>query len=296
VRVQLRDPARRPKPAEQNHVMLLVGHPSPEEVRAFWYAERIKTQDFHAVHFVEKGDPKGGLEAQWARSVGILPTSPMLETLPSDGSLTTSVRSYINRMRTRIPDEDFITVIVSERVKQGLVTMGTRSGLLLKLGLLFTPDIVVTNVPYLEGSQHQEALDTGQAMRHIVVVAISAAHNASLRALEYAQTLSSEEIRVVHVALDPEMSEHHEAEWEALDTGHPLEFIESPFRDLSQALRDYITPLARDGQTLVTVVLPEFVVSKWWHHILHNQNAFDVKVTFLPEPDVIVTSVPYHLK
>jgi amino acid transporter len=295
VRAQLRDPTRRPKPAQQNHVVLLVGRPTQEEVRAFWYAERIKTQDFHAVHFVEKGDPKGGHEAEWARSVGILPTSPMLETVPSEGSLTTSVRAYIDRMRARIPDEDFITVIVSEGVKQGLVTMGTRSGLLLKLGLLFTPDIVVTNVPYIQGSPHQEALDKGLAMRHVVVVAISAAHNASLRALEYAQTLSSEEIRVVHVALDPEMSDHHEAEWEALDTGYPLEFIQSPFRDLAQALRDYVRPIARDGQTLVTIVLPEFVVRKWWHHILHNQNAFDLKITFLPEADVIVTSVPYHL-
>jgi hypothetical protein len=44
------------------------------------------------------------------------------------------------------------------------------------------------------------------------------------------------------------------------------------------------------------VILAEFVVSKWWHRLLHNQNAFDVKWIFLPEPDVVVTSVPYHLE
>ncbi|MEX2393596.1 MAG: APC family permease [Actinomycetota bacterium] len=295
VRVQLRDRSRRPKPANENHVLLLVGTPGREEVRSFWYAERVRTTDFHAVHFAEKGDPKG-IEAKWARQVGILPTTPLLETLKMEGSIVASVKNYIERLRNRVPAEDFITVIVSEAVRVGRLNLGTRTGLRLKLALLFTPDVVVTNVPYVIGTEHQEALDTGRAPRHIVIVLVAGAHNASLRALEYAKTLDSDEIRPIHVALDPEMSEHHEAEWEALDTGYPLEFVAAPFRDLGRSLRDYVRPIAWDGQTIVTIVLPEFVVSKWWHHVLHNQNAFDVKWTFLPEPDVIVTSVPYHLQ
>ncbi len=295
VRVQLRDPARRPVPAQGNHVILLVGRPSEEEARAFWYAERIRTEDFHAVHFAEKGDPKG-IEAQWVRKIGILPTSPALEVRPAEGSLPTSVRSHITRLRNRIPTEDFITVIVSERVRGGVVTMGTRTGLLLKLALLFTPDVVVTNVPYLEGTSTQESLDTGQVIRHVVIVLVSAAHNATLRALEYARTLSADEVRAVHVVLDPEMTEHHREEWESLGTGQPLEFLECPYRDLSQTIRNYVRPIASDSQTIVTLVLPEFVVKTWWHHLLHNQNAFEIKRTFLPEPDVIVTSVPYHLE
>ncbi len=295
VRVQLRDPARRPKPAQANHVVLLVGGPSEEERRAFWYAERIRTADYHAVHFAEKGDPKG-LEALWAREIGLLPTSPALEILPMDGSLASAVRSYVGRVRGRIPVDDFVTVIVSERVKQTGVRRGTRAGFMLKLSLLFTPDVVVTNIPHVEGSTQQEALDKGTPIRHVALVLVAAAHNASLMALEYAKALSADEVRAIHVVLDPEMSEHHEAEWEALDTGYPLEFVDSPFRDLGRTLRDYIRPISLDGNTIVTIVLPEFVVRRWWHHALHNQNAFDVKWTFLAEPDVIVTSVPYHLK
>ena len=128
------------------------------------------------------------------------------------------------------------------------------------------------------------------------MLTVPAAHNAALRGLEYAKTLDADEIRCVHVVLDPEMSEHHEAEWEAMDTGHPLEFIASPYRELAAPLRDYVRPLAQDGQTIVTVLVPEFVVKKFRHRFLHNQNAFDLKRVFLPEPDVIVTSVPYHLE
>lgn len=292
---QLRLPERHPQGGQQNHVILLVGSPSKEEARAFWYAERIRTDDFHAAHFQEKGDPKS-LEAQWAREIGLLPTAPMLETLSSNGSLARSVRLYIDRLRTRIPTDDFITVIVSERISRGaFVTLGTRTALVLKTALLLTPGVVVTNVPYIEGDETQCALDQGPT-RHVVVLLVPAAHNAMLHALEYAKTLSADEVRAVHVALDPEVTDAHLEQWAALDTGLPLEIVESPYRRLGAAARDYVRTLTSQSDTIVTVILPEFVVGKWWQRFLHNQNAFDLKWVFLPEPDVIVTSVPYHLE
>ena len=289
---QLRDLSRRQEPAKANHVVLLVGRPSREERRAFWYAERVRTDDFHAVHFAEKGDPRG-LEAQWAREIGLLPTSPLLEIVPGEGGLATSTRAYIQRLRKRVPSEDFVTAIVSERVGRGMFNMGTRAGLLLKLSLLFTRDVVVTNVPYVQGTT--SPLDTGEPMRHVVVITVPAAHNATLRALEYAKTLDADDVRAVHVVLDPQKTEIHLSEWHELGTGQPLECLDSPYRDLSRLLVEYVRPMTADGHTLVTVLLPEFVVRKWWHHILHNQNAFEIKLAFLSEPNVIVTSVPYHL-
>jgi amino acid transporter len=292
---QLRLPERRPKGGQQNHVVLLVGKPSKEEARAFWYAERIRTDDFHAVHFEERSDPKG-LEARWTREIGLLPTAPSLEVLPSNGSLARSVRSYVERLRGRIPRDDFVTVIVSERIERGaLVTLGTRTALVLKTGLLLTPDVVVTNVPYLEGDSSQAALDQGPT-RHVVVVLVSAAHNATLHALEYAKTLSADEVHAVHVALDPEMTDAHLEQWAALETGLPLEVVDSPYRRLGTAALEYVRTITSRPDSIVTVILPEFVVGRWWQRFLHNQNAFDLKSVFLPESDVIVTSVPYHLE
>ncbi len=291
---QLRLPERRPAAHAANHVILLVGSPSREEARAFWYAERIRTEDFHAVHFAERGDPRG-LEAQWTRQIGLLATTPTLEIVEQSGLLTTSIRNYIERLRRRIPQNDFITVIVSERVKQNrLFTMGTRTGFLIKVSLLFTPDIVVTDVPYIE-SPEQIDLERRMPTRHVVVVLVPAAHNASLHAVEYAKTLTADEIHAVHVVLDPEASERHLSEWEQLNTGLPLELVESPYRWLGEPVLKYVRALD-DGNTIVTVVLAEFVVKRWWHRLLHNQNAFELKLMFLPEPDVIVTSVPYHLE
>ena len=46
----------------------------------------------------------------------------------------------------------------------------------------------------------------------------------------------------------------------------------------------------------ITVVLPEFVPAKWWHHIFHNQSALLLKASLLFKRRVIVTSVPFHLE
>ena len=291
---QLRLPDRRPPAHASNHVILLVGSPSREEARAFWYAERIRTEDFHAVHFAERGDPKG-LEAQWTRMIGLLATAPTLEIVEQKGLLTTSIRSYIERMRQRIPPYDFITTIVSERVKQNrLFTIGTRTGFLVKVSLLFTPDVVVTDVPFIE-SPDQIALGGNLPTRHVVVVLVSAAHNATLHAVEYAKTLSADEIHAVHIVLDPEASDRHLREWRELGTGLELEVVDSPYRRLGEPVLEYVRAL-HDENTIVTLVLSEFVVKRWWHRVLHNQNAFELKLLFLPQPDVIVTSVPYHLE
>jgi hypothetical protein len=51
---------------------------------------------------------------------------------------------------------------------------------------------------------------------------------------------------------------------------------------------------ARDG-TVVTVMLPEVVVSHRWEQVLHCQSALLFKRLLLFEPGVVVTSVPFHL-
>jgi hypothetical protein len=47
---------------------------------------------------------------------------------------------------------------------------------------------------------------------------------------------------------------------------------------------------------VVTVIIPEFVVKKWWHQFLHNQTALAIKAALLFEPGVVLTSVPFHLE
>jgi hypothetical protein len=291
---KLRHPDRRLPPATANHTVLLVGRPSVEERRAYAYAELIGAEDLHCVHFRRPDEPAGA-EALWARELGIALTAPALDEVPSRGTLATDVRGYIRDLRDRTAPNDFVSVIIAERVESGVVRrLGKPRSILLKTALLFTPGVVVTDIPHLPRAE-SAVLVPGRAVRHVVVVLVSAVHNATMRALEYAQLLSADEMRVVHVSLDPHATETVVADWREWDPGHALEVVASPFRSLTRPVQSYVRELTCDADTVVTIVLPEFVVESWWRQFLHNQSALALKRLFVKEPGVVVTSVPYHL-
>jgi hypothetical protein len=71
----------------------------------------------------------------------------------------------------------------------------------------------------------------------------------------------------------------------------------SPYRSLVEPLLDYLEEIdSEHPDGFVTVVLPEFVPSRWWHHLLHNQRALLIKAALLFKPNTVVVSVPYHLR
>jgi hypothetical protein len=60
---------------------------------------------------------------------------------------------------------------------------------------------------------------------------------------------------------------------------------------------DYIHRIRRESpRDVVTVFIPEYVVGRWWEHLLHNQSALRLKARLLFEPGVMVTSVPWQLR
>jgi hypothetical protein len=63
-----------------------------------------------------------------------------------------------------------------------------------------------------------------------------------------------------------------------------------------EPLLQYIADVQGESpNAYVTVILPEFVPQRIWHHLLHNQHALLIKGALLFKPNVVVTSVPYHL-
>jgi len=63
-----------------------------------------------------------------------------------------------------------------------------------------------------------------------------------------------------------------------------------------EPLLEYIEALQEaDPAAYVTVILPEFVPKRLWQHLLHNQHALLIKGALLFQPNVVVTSVPFHL-
>jgi hypothetical protein len=130
------------------------------------------------------------------------------------------------------------------------------------------------------------------------VVPIADAGVQARQALAFARAITKDRQHVVavHVTDDVTSAEQLGRQWEEWQPGIELILIESPYRSLAGPLLAYIDALkeTHPGDT-ITVVLPEFVPSHWWEHLLHNQTALRLKAALLFHPGLVVTNVPYHM-
>jgi hypothetical protein len=134
-------------------------------------------------------------------------------------------------------------------------------------------------------------------MNHTVVVLVAGVHRGVLEALAYARSLNPGNLVAASVVSDEEEQARLDAQWEEFGIDVPLEFVYSPYRELSRPIMTFIDELdARFDNDVITVVLPEFVVRHWWGNLLHNQNALLLKGRLLFRKGTVVTSVPYHLE
>ncbi|MBA9004553.1 APC family permease [Thermomonospora cellulosilytica] len=133
--------------------------------------------------------------------------------------------------------------------------------------------------------------------RNHAVVLVSKIHKPTLRALAYARATRPSTLEAVTVAVDPEEVARLREEWEALDLPVTLKILDSPYREVTRPVLDYVKKVRRRSpRDVVTVFIPEYVVGHWWEHLLHNQSALRMKARLLFVPGVMVTSVPWQLK
>jgi hypothetical protein len=142
-----------------------------------------------------------------------------------------------------------------------------------------------------------EGLEELRPIKHTVIVPISGIHRGVVAALQYAKSIAPDHVQAVYVDFDEEATAKLREKWERWGAGVQLVVLPSPYRELTRPLLRYITRLERkNGNDVVTVLLPEFVPAKWWQHLLHNQSSLMLKGALLFKEGVIVISVPYHLK
>jgi hypothetical protein len=215
------------------------------------------------------------------------------------GGVGRAVRGHVRALRSEDP-EQFVTVVIPEAVSGSLVhhLLSRRARFWLKVSLLYEAGVVVTSVPLLPEEHEMAALHAPrpvEPVRSVVLVPVSAVHAATARAVSYAMSLNAPETEAIFLVTDPGEEQLVMEEWFDWRMAIPLSIVDAQFRDLTGPLLDEVRRHTAKSGTVVTVVLPEIVVSRWWEHLLHNQNALFIKRLLLFEPDVVVTSVPFHL-
>ena len=138
-------------------------------------------------------------------------------------------------------------------------------------------------------------LRPAKALRHTAIVPISGIHQGVIDALSYALSIS-DDVRACYVELDSAATEQLQKDWLEVAPKVPLTILKSPYRSVIAPVIRFVVRVERDrDDDIVTVIIPEFVTTKWYHQILHNQTAILLSLALRNRREVVVTSVRYHL-
>ncbi|MFI7280880.1 APC family permease [Micromonospora chersina] len=132
--------------------------------------------------------------------------------------------------------------------------------------------------------------------RNHAIVLVSKLHQPTLRAIAYARATRPDTLTAVTVNVDDKDTRDLQADWERRELPVPLTVIDSPYREITRPILNFVASTRRESpRDVVTVFIPEYVVGRWWENLLHNQSALRLKGRLLFEPGVMVTSVPWQL-
>ena len=144
-----------------------------------------------------------------------------------------------------------------------------------------------------------EGVEPPPPVRNLVVVLVGSVHRGMLKAVRYAASLAADEdaVRAVHIETESDRPRRSLTEaWDRFGLGIRLVVLKTDYRNLYEPLEDYIREVLADGvYDCVTLVLPEFVVHRWWEQILHNQTALRLHVAFHNTPGVVIANFRYYL-
>jgi len=273
---------------EANKVIVLVSPLMGATVKAYSFARSIGPKVMRVVAFRVPERRLQRIRARWTE-IGI--KNPIEAT----GYRLRDLVDYIRGLDPQ-PDDPVTLVIPDPQHPNPLVQLTQGRNLLrIKGAFLAEPNVVVVSIPFRQDLE-PEPEQIRAPRRLSVIVLVASVHRATVRALRYAQSLNPSELKALSIVTDPKEAPELIRRWEELRLEVPLEVVDSPYRSIIPPLLKEIRSMGPSQQDAVAVVIPEFIVSHWWEHLLHGQTALMIKTTLLFEPNVVVIDVPFPLK
>ncbi len=131
---------------------------------------------------------------------------------------------------------------------------------------------------------------------HAVVVLVDKLDAAAARALQYARTLSADDVRAVHFDLDAWATSVLVKTWSDLGISRfPLDIIECPDRRIPRSALELVDDLTGRRDTELTILIPRREYTKVWHRLLHDRSSNGIVAALRDIPHCNVTIIPYHL-
>jgi len=134
---------------------------------------------------------------------------------------------------------------------------------------------------------------------NIIVLPVSGITTVVENSLNYAKSLSPDQIIAVYVGFDRENIVKFEEKWKKVHPDIRIVTLYSYYRSIIGPLSkfiDFVNHKAQEHHYNVTVIIPQFVPKKGWHYFLHNQSSLMIREFLLLRKNVVVSTVPFHLK
>jgi hypothetical protein len=129
-----------------------------------------------------------------------------------------------------------------------------------------------------------------------VLVFVDRLDMATARAVQYARSLTPDELRVVHFAVDDQVAQELADDWRRLGLARvPLDIVGCPDRRLTRTAVQMVAREIADGQTEVSVLLPDRKYRGIWHRFLHDRTSESLLADLSRLPHANVTTVPFQL-
>lgn len=130
--------------------------------------------------------------------------------------------------------------------------------------------------------------------RNPCVVLISSISKSTLKALNYANTISCN-VTALYAATDEDSARQMRNRWTELKMDIPLKVLDAPYRDIIDPIEEYISECESKlshGED-ITVVLVKFVKAHFYDNLLHNQTTYFLTKRLSKHRNVALMVVPY---
>ena len=133
----------------------------------------------------------------------------------------------------------------------------------------------------------------------VVILPIGDVHRGTLRALQYAQKLSTD-VRAVYISTDPSLKERFLRRWKkfpSLTQKVNLIGIDYDYRDFLTPLIEYIEQVNNEEfpNQSITVIIPEILTDSLVTSVLHNKTALLLRHRLRQYLDIIIIEIPLHI-
>lgn len=145
----------------------------------------------------------------------------------------------------------------------------------------------------------QEVASAVPIQGNIIVLPVSGITTVVENSLNYAKSLSPDQIIAVYVGFDRENIIKFEEKWKKVHPDIRIVTLYSYYRSIVGPLSkfiDFVNKKANENHYNVTVIIPQFIPKKGWHYFLHNQSSLMIREFLLLRKNVVVSTVPFHLK